>query len=80
MADIDSIDLSELREMWERHREAAREHRKRYDPRGMTKPARDPDEAAFLREHGMEGPFEEVEMPGWREWRQNRMRPWESQK
>jgi hypothetical protein len=68
MTDIDRIDLSELRAMWERRRRAAEEVRRRIDPTGMTKPARDPEEAAFLREIGKEGPFLEVEMPGWREW------------
>ena len=41
----------------------------------MTRPARDPEEAAFLRETGQEGPFIEVEMPGWREWLTKRDKP-----
>jgi hypothetical protein len=66
--DIKSIDLSELREMWRQRREAVASLRKRINPTGMTRPPRDPDEAAFLKERGLEGPFVEVERPGWREW------------
>jgi hypothetical protein len=72
---IRDIDLSELRAMWDRRRKAAEEFRRRVDPTGMTRPARDPEEAAFLRETGQEGPFTEVEMPGWREWVTRRDRP-----
>ena len=80
MIDLDSIDLSELRAMWEKHRVGVGEVRRRTNPAGMTKPARDPDEAAFLRERGLEGPFTEVEMPGWKEWLEKRIRPWEKEK
>jgi len=38
------IDLSELRMMWERRRAAAEPMRRRIDPRGMTRPARSPEE------------------------------------
>ncbi|HEY0024096.1 MAG TPA: hypothetical protein VGB24_14340 [Longimicrobium sp.] len=41
----------------------------------MTRPARDPDEREFLREQGAEGPFVEVDEPGWREWRRLKSRP-----
>lgn len=75
MIDIRKIDISELRAMWERRRKAAEEIRRRTDPTGMTKPARDPEEAEFLRETGQEGPFVEVEMPGWREWLEKRDKP-----
>jgi hypothetical protein len=75
MIDITTIDLSELRAMWERRGRAVAEVRARADVRGMTKPARDPDEAAFLRERGMESVFVEVEMPGWREWVTKRDKP-----
>ena len=75
MIDIDKIDLSELRAMWDRRRKAAEKVRRRLDPTGMTKPARDPEEAAFLRETGQQGPFVEVEMPGWREWVTKRDKP-----
>jgi hypothetical protein len=37
--DIKSIDLSELHEMWARHRAALVDLRKRVDPTGMTRPA-----------------------------------------
>jgi hypothetical protein len=42
--------------------------KRRTDVRGMTRPARDPDEATFLKATGGESPFVEVERPGWREW------------
>jgi hypothetical protein len=77
---IPAVDWSELEEMWERRRKRAEAGRQRDDPAGMTKPARDPDEAAFLRERGLEGPFTEVEMPGWKEWLEKRIRPWEKEK
>ena len=60
------FDLTELREAWARRR--ARVGDRRIDPRGATKPARDPDEAAFLKSIGKESVFTEVEMPGWKEW------------
>ncbi|HEX2205877.1 MAG TPA: hypothetical protein VHG91_21360 [Longimicrobium sp.] len=66
---IDDIDLSAFRAVWECRRRAAAAVRMRTDPEGMTRPARDPDERAFLREIGDEGPFREVDRPGWREWR-----------
>jgi hypothetical protein len=58
-------DLERLRTMWARRRNAAAAVRARTQPAGMTRPARDPDG----RERAMEGPFLEVERPGWREWR-----------
>ena len=66
---VNEIDLSAFRAVWERRRRAAAEVRSRTDPTGMTRPARDPDEREFLREIGGEGPFREVDEPGWREWR-----------
>ena len=75
MIDFKSYDLSELRAMWDESRRRAAEIRERIDPRGATKPARDPDEAAFLKERGLESVFVEVEMPGWREWNRNRSKP-----
>ena len=70
--DIKKIDLTDLREMWSRHREALVDLRKRIDPTGMTRPARDPDERAFLAERNALGPFVEVNHPSWREWRAGR--------
>ena len=75
MPSIRDIDLSELREMWKRRAAAVEEVRRRSDPTGMTRPARDPEEAAFLRETGQESPFVEVDLPGWREWLRNRDKP-----
>jgi hypothetical protein len=65
---IREIDLSGLRAMWERRRRAAAALRARTDPRGASRPPRDSGERAFLRERGAEGPFVEVERPGWAEW------------
>lgn len=73
--DINSFDLSAPRAMWASRREAAAALRARTDPSGMTRPARDPDEREFLREQSAEGPFVEVDEPGWREWRRRRSRP-----
>ena len=42
--------------------------KRRTNVRGATRPARDPDEADFLKVTGQESPFVEVERPGWREW------------
>jgi hypothetical protein len=70
--DINGFDLSALRAMWTSREQAAAALRARTDPAGMTRPARDPDEREFLRELGAEGPFTEVDEPGWREWRRRR--------
>lgn len=72
---INDIDLSELRAVWDRRRQAASALRARSDPTGMTRPPRDPDERAFLEERGMLGPFVEVDMPGWREWIERKHAP-----
>ncbi|HEV3051245.1 MAG TPA: hypothetical protein VGX50_13105 [Longimicrobium sp.] len=68
MINLDNYDLSELRARWARRRAGVEQVKARTDVRGMTRPARDPEEAAFLREAGQEGPFVEVDLPGWREW------------
>lgn len=54
------LDLSELRIMWRRRREAASPMRNRIEPRGMTRPARSPEERAWLEERGETSPFSEV--------------------
>ncbi|MGH7663405.1 MAG: hypothetical protein ACRENI_03790 [Gemmatimonadaceae bacterium] len=53
-------DFSELEKMWKARREAARPMLRRIDPRGMTRPARDPEERAWLDARG-EGVFVETE-------------------
>ena len=68
MINIDEYDLSELRARWARRRAGVQQVKARADVRGMTRPARGPDEAAFLRETGQEGPFFEVDLPGWLDW------------
>jgi hypothetical protein len=62
------IDFSELEELWARRRIGVDQVKSRAKTKGMTRPARDPDEAAFLKSIGQESPFVEVERPGWREW------------
>lgn len=61
MKSVDEIDLSELRGMWRRRREAAAAMRRRVDPRGMTRPPRAPEEREWLRERGERSVFVEVE-------------------
>ena len=67
--DINKIDWTDLREMWQRHRAAVADLRRRVDPTGMTRPARHPDERAFLAERNGLGPFVEVDDPTYRIWR-----------
>jgi hypothetical protein len=55
------IDLTELRAMWERRRAAAEAMRRRIDPRGMTRPARSPEERSWLAQRGKASVFVEVE-------------------
>lgn len=57
---ITDVDFGDLEAIWlERARRVA-EVRRRADPRGMTRPARDPAERAWLKRHGATGPFKEV--------------------
>lgn len=53
-------DLTELRRGWQASRERMLEILRRFDVRGMTRPARDPDEREWLAE-GDEGLFVESE-------------------
>jgi len=55
------IDLSELRAMWQRRRDAAEAMRRLIDPRRMTRPARSPEERAWLAARGKTSVFIEVE-------------------
>ena len=52
----DDWDFSLLEQIWSARRQAMRSRLARIDPRGMTRPARDPDERAWLAERG-EGTF-----------------------
>ena len=61
--DIDQIDLPSLQRAWARRVQAAAEVRMRTDPRGMTRPARDEEERAYLAGLGKEGVFQEVARP-----------------
>jgi hypothetical protein len=47
-----TTDLPALRRMWAERRKAMREILGRIDPRGMTRPARDPDEREWLSKRG----------------------------
>ena len=58
--ELDQLDLAELRRTWQARREAMREILRRFDPRGMTRPARDSAERAWLEER-REGWFAEDE-------------------
>lgn len=68
MMSIDEIDFTEWEARWARRRVGLEPLLRRADPEGMTRPARDRAEAAFLESIGKTSPFREVERPGWREW------------
>jgi hypothetical protein len=53
-------DLRELRRVWDERRRALAVILSRIDPTGMTRPARDPDERAWIEERGG-SPFREDE-------------------
>ena len=56
------LDLTELRRMWSERRARLDAILRRVDTRGMTRPARDPEERAWLAEQaGRSGPFVEDE-------------------
>jgi hypothetical protein len=57
------IDLTELRRLWAARRAAAEDVRARIDLTGLRRPARDPDERAWLAERG-EAQFVEDEAAG----------------
>lgn len=68
MTNREPIDFNAWNEQRARQLMDVEQVKRRVDVRGMTRPARDADEAAFLKEIGQESPFVEVERPGWREW------------
>ena len=48
----ESLDLTALRRMWETRRAAVASIRRRLSLRGLRRPARDPEERAWLDERG----------------------------
>lgn len=57
MSTPNDLDLTTLRRTWNARREALRAILRRIDPRGMTRPAREPEERAWLEERGQAGAF-----------------------
>lgn len=64
---IYDYDFGEWEAVWARRRIGVEQVKARADVRGMTRPVRDPDEAAFLKRTGQEGPFREVDHPDGRD-------------
>ena len=56
-----TLDLTELRQRWQAQRAPLREILSRIDVTGMTRPARDADERAWLDARGETGVFGEDE-------------------
>lgn len=56
----DRWELTALRAIWARRRAAVQAAKGTIDPRGMTRPPRDPIERAWLEARGLMGPFEEI--------------------
>jgi len=54
------FDLTDLQRLWSERRAALTAILRRFDTRGMTRPARDPDEGSWIAERG-ESPFVEDE-------------------
>ncbi len=52
-----------LEDLWAERAQRVAEFWRRVDPRGMTRPQRDPAEREWLEERGRLGPFVEVERP-----------------
>ncbi len=50
----------DLSDKWRARLQRVLRSQARTDVSGMTRPARDPDERAFLQSTGQEGPFREV--------------------
>ena len=57
------FDLTELRRVWDERRAAMRIILERIDPRGLTRPARDPEERRWLEDRG-DGVFIDDETAG----------------
>jgi hypothetical protein len=57
---LDRWGLAALRAMWAQRRAAVQAAKATIDPRGMTRPPRDPVERAWLEAHGLTGPFRET--------------------
>lgn len=56
---MDLTRIPDLELQWAERYERIRRVNARIDPRGMTRPARDPDERCFLEVAGQLGPFSE---------------------
>jgi hypothetical protein len=52
MSSRDELDLTALRIVWDARRAAVRAILARFDTRGMTRPARAPEERSWLQERG----------------------------
>ena len=63
MSDEIVWDLSELEEMWARRRANLAARGRAYDRTGMTRPRRNPEEAAWLAARGELPPTIEVDTP-----------------
>ena len=49
---VESMELGELRRVWQLQRERAQIVIRRFNPKGMTRPARDPEERRWLVSRG----------------------------
>ena len=58
---INGVDFGSLERIWAERAQRVAQLRNRADPRGMTRPARDPVERAWLERRGQTGTFVEVE-------------------
>lgn len=62
LSDEVDLALAPLRRVWDEQRARLQVILRRFDTSGMTRPARDPDERAWLEERGQQGgPFIEDE-------------------
>lgn len=63
MIDIGDVSFGPLEEIWAKRAGRVSAFLRRVDPRGMTRPRRDPEEREWLEERGRLGPFVEVDPP-----------------